>query len=148
MPIAEADLRDDREAADGPEDAEDEQLAARAPKAVSLPPRRSLEELLAARQEPEVDWRLPPPPRDGAGRLVWTGVSVPHLLADTRLLDELEQDLADLDALAWRWLVEEVLPFVASELCEDGHIADAYRVDALLQLLATTGSSVIVAKAA
>ena len=148
MPIAEADLRDDREAADRPEDAEDEQLAARAPKAVSLPPRRSLEELLAARQEPEVDWRLPPPPRDGAGRLVWTGISVPHLVTDIKLLDELEQDLADLDALAWRWLVEEVLPFVASELCEDGHIADAYRVDALLQLLAAANEPVIIAKAA
>lgn len=149
-PIAEADLRDDSEAAaDGPEDAEDEQMAARTPKAVSLPPRRSLEELLAERQEPEVGWRLPPPPRDEAGRLVWIGVSVPHLVTDIRLLDELEQDLADLDALARRWLVEEVLRFVAGELCEDGRIADAYRVDALLQLLVATGVEVnITAKAA
>lgn len=148
-PIAEADFRDDSEAAaDGPEDAEDEQMAARAPKAVSLPPRRSLEELLAKRREPEVDWRLPPPPRDRAGRLVWTGVSVPHLVTDIRLLDELEQDLAGLDSLAWRWLVEEVLPFAASELCEDDRIADAYRVDALLQLLAAADPQAIVAKAA
>ncbi len=149
-PIAEADLRDDSEAAaDGPEDAEDEQMAVRTPKAVSLPPRRSLEELLAERQEPEVGWRLPPPPRDEAGRLVWIGVSVPHLVTDIRLLDELEQDLADLDALARRWLVEEVLRFVAGELCEDGRIADAYRVDALLQLLVATGVEVnITAKAA
>ena len=146
-PIAEADLRDDREAAaDEPEDAEDEQLAPRAAKTSSLPPRRSLEELLAARQEPEVDWL--PPPRDAAGRLVWTGISVPHLVTDIRLLDELEQDLADLDALALRWLVEEVLPFVASELCEDDRIADAYRVDALLQLLVAADPQGIIAKAA
>ena len=70
-------------------------------------------------------------------------------MTDIRLLDELEQDLADLDALARRWLVEEVLRFVAGELCEDGRIADAYRVDALLQLLVATGVEVnITAKAA
>ncbi len=139
-PVTEADLRDDPEAAaDPPEDEDDERSAPRAAKTVSLPPRRSLAELRAAHRGQAADWQLPPPPRDPAGRLTWTGVSVPHLLADLALLAELEQDLPLLDTLARRWLVEEVLPFVAGELRdEDARFADADRVEALLQRLTAT----------